>query len=631
MKKQIFIIFTLFAMAYMGILSLRPLVSPDETRYAQISSEMIDSGDWVVPRLDGFKYFEKPVLGYWLNSISMQVFGKNNFAIRFMAAIATLLTGLIIFFTVRTFYDDRSAFTATLIYLFSTGVYIIGTTAILDSILNAFLTATAVSLFFVIHSNSMWKKYLFILSVGIFLGAAFLTKGFLAFAVIGGTIIGYLCWEFARYVRFTKNNNSTPPPPSFNSEMELDEKKKNIFLSLKQITLKKIILQTLLLSAIFTIAISFVVLPWAMEIYHKAPDFWRYFVVEEHFRRFLSKKAQHSEPFFYYLLILPLLFLPWTLMLPIFSFDFKKSMCVFKTNPLLRYSLCWFVLPLVFFSFSKGKLPTYILPCIPPLTIIFLAMLKSTHPTSSQKSITPNRKEEEIEIPEINNTAPPDKKYGMKIFNYLTKTLFLIFIIGTFIFITAQYYGIPMKNGKFFIFDNSFEKTKIYSVLLSLFMIILSLYKLPSFKDFHKKILTLSIIAALVYINLMASIPSVMIKNSKKAPGNFISSFKSKITPLTVIASDHTLMASVCWFTKRKDIFIVLSPGEIEYSINKNMKNRFLKNKTQFENFLKKNKNNDVLLFMTTKHYRKNILKRDLLPRPKKAVVQGRLTALFYQ
>ena len=85
-RTAMLLVILAYIVIYLLPLGLRPLSTPDETRYGEIPREMIQTGDWAVPHLVGLRYFEKPPLGYWLNAISISVFGENNFAIRLPTA-----------------------------------------------------------------------------------------------------------------------------------------------------------------------------------------------------------------------------------------------------------------------------------------------------------------------------------------------------------------------------------------------------------------------------------------------------------------------------------------------------------------------------------------------------------------
>jgi 4-amino-4-deoxy-L-arabinose transferase len=107
MKSISIIIILLFVIVYLLPLGVRPLVIPDETRYAQIAREMLESGDWIVPRLAQTRYFEKPVLGYWFTAAAIKLFGENNFAVRLPSALAVGISALMIYLLIYKFAGGK--------------------------------------------------------------------------------------------------------------------------------------------------------------------------------------------------------------------------------------------------------------------------------------------------------------------------------------------------------------------------------------------------------------------------------------------------------------------------------------------------------------------------------------------
>lgn len=106
-----------------GLFYLLPMVGhglwiPDEPRYAQISQEMLLSGDWVSPHFMGFRYFEKPIAGYWMIAIGQAIFGENLFGVRIASAVATGLSVWLAYLIARRLWNDpRKSFAAALLYM----------------------------------------------------------------------------------------------------------------------------------------------------------------------------------------------------------------------------------------------------------------------------------------------------------------------------------------------------------------------------------------------------------------------------------------------------------------------------------------------------------------------------------
>ena len=325
-QKMIWLLLFGFALVYLAPIACRPMIVPDEVRYAEIPREMIATGDWIVPRLNGLPYFEKPVMGYWLNALSMLVFGQNAFAVRLPSAIGAGLSALMVALLMRRMANDRAlTILAPLIFLTCLEVTATGVFAVLDGMLSVFLTMAMTAFYFAAESPHGSRREKGLLAIfGICCGLAFLTKGFLAFAVPVVIIVPYMIWA-GRW--------------------------KDMFP----------------MAVIPILAAILVALPWAVAVHLKAPDYWNYFFWQEHVKRFMADDAQHKAPIWTYLAAFPVATLPWSVLIPaaIPGMDRKR-----RQTPLFRYAVCWLVFPLLFFSAASGKLLTYILPCFPPFAIL---------------------------------------------------------------------------------------------------------------------------------------------------------------------------------------------------------------------------------------------------------------------
>jgi len=107
-------------------------------------------------------------------------------------------------------------------------------------------------------------------------------------------------------------------------------------------------------------------LPWALMVHAQEADYWNFFFWHEHIQRFAGEDAQHSEPFWYYLPLMVAFSLPWMALLP----STAKQAWLEKRSGKIAFLLLWLLMPLAFFSLAKGKLPSYIMPCLLPLALL---------------------------------------------------------------------------------------------------------------------------------------------------------------------------------------------------------------------------------------------------------------------
>lgn len=308
------------------------LVGADEPRYAQIAREMYNRHDWIVPTLNGQPWLEKPVFLYWKIWNSYEIFGVQDWAARIPAAAHASVLVLVAFFFMRRFRPGSETI-AAMITASSAAVIAFGRGASTDMPLSA-LFAMAMLAWWAWHATGrkLWLALFYAL-----LGFGALTKGPVAPAL---AILIVAAYAFLR-------------------------RDKKIFL-------RSLWWPGFLL--FFAIA-----LPWYIAVQIKVPQFFRTFFIEHNLERFGTNLYQHSQPFWYYIPVFLLSMVPWIVFTIMAIVESSRiSIRRFrapdpvneKDDGLSLFLLMWIVIPIVFFSVSRSKLPGYLLPAIPAAAIL---------------------------------------------------------------------------------------------------------------------------------------------------------------------------------------------------------------------------------------------------------------------
>ena len=326
------------AILWLAALAPRHLAKTDEGRYAEISREMVASGDWITPRLDGIKYFEKPALQYWATALADDVFGMNEFSARLWTGLTGLLGLAALGGAARRVYGRATAIGAVAILASSVLYLVMGHIDTLDMGLTGFMTVTLAGL---LASQFSGQRSDARLVYGAWAGAALaiLSKGLIGLVLPGAVAVLYILiqrdWRMLLRLRIGSG--------------------------------------LLLLMAISA--------PWFVLVSQANPEFPHFFFIHEHVERFLTHEHNRVGPWWYFIPVLAFGMLPWVSVLPQALVRVWAKLSA--ANPELerqaradRFLFIWAVFIFVFFSASGSKLPSYILPILPALAILIARAMR---------------------------------------------------------------------------------------------------------------------------------------------------------------------------------------------------------------------------------------------------------------
>ncbi len=319
-NRQIIHIAALILLAYVFLfhgIGNYSLKEPDEGRYAEIPREMVERGDWVVPHLNHVRYFEKPPLFYWAVAASYTIFGISEWSFRFPNALSAFLCIVILYCALRRRFPEEAAFISSVVLLSSFGFFAMARVVTLDMFFTLWLFCALISFAGYYRERKTWFLYLFYVALGL----ATLTKGPVCVILAGITIIIFLVTE--RNLAFLR-------------ELRL--------------------LRGLAIYAIIT-------LPWIIAMALREKEFLYFFFIDQHVLRFFTSKHKRSGPMYYFLPVLFAGLLPWSVLIP-------RSIVNAWRNSELRFFAIWTFVVFAFFSLSGSKLPPYILPAFPALSIL---------------------------------------------------------------------------------------------------------------------------------------------------------------------------------------------------------------------------------------------------------------------
>ncbi len=320
--KRFFWIFPILLFALLWQLGAWGVTDTSEARYAEISREMLTTGNWLMPDLLGIFHFDKPLLVYWLTSLGLEIFGINAFGARFFLQIAYLIQIYLVYrIVLELFCNRQKAIFSALIYAGFPIVLISIRALTIDAYLNTLELASVLFLTLYFKQRKAGMFYFYFL----FLGLCVFAKG-----PVGMILPVLMIYPIRKLLQVQGFKNGW-----------------HVGLG---------IVLTLIIGGW-----------WFVYLLMKSPDFYNFLIGEQLVNRMMkAKELKRSEPFWYYLAYLPAALIPSVFLIP----QAIRQNIRGKANGINLLTLFGVLIPLLFFSTSSSKLLLYVLPLTP-----FVAMI----------------------------------------------------------------------------------------------------------------------------------------------------------------------------------------------------------------------------------------------------------------
>ena len=306
----------------------------DEGYYGTVARQMVESGNWIVPRVGMDVFYDKPPLFYWAEAIWMGLLGITPTAARLPSALATGSTALALWWWCKRAGRERMGWVAAALFLFCPLTYTLSHEAVLDAMLTLFQTLAVMAALEADATDGRERRRAYLL-MAVAVGLAVMTKGVVGLLLPGVALA--LLWALRR-------DRATWRGVPWGW-----------------------------MALLFVVIVA----PWHVAMWRATgQEFVQEYIVHNHIERFLGRDFGHNAPIYAYLPVLLVGMFPWSLMAPLAWWrSWRARLAEEPFERALFGWAVWAAVVLVFFSVSRSKLPSYVQPSVPALCLLVAARL----------------------------------------------------------------------------------------------------------------------------------------------------------------------------------------------------------------------------------------------------------------